>query len=105
MNNEAITLYDGVVCWKIVFRLSVQKTIRMLGGFIDPYHNLDDIKRWGRHPETYPRRFRKRTVFFWKTYDDRPGFFRIWAVSWDNKTKTVLPYPFRLDGLKIAEID
>jgi len=88
----------GLVYWGLVFPLSVQKAIRKSCGTIDFIHSLEDVRYWTKHTEKYPKEFRRKTVYLWKTFDDGPRFYRILCLSWDRRTKTLLPYWFKLDA-------
>ena len=93
-----LTPTSARVYWGLAFPLSVQKAIRESCGTIDFVHSLEDVRYWVRHTEEYPKEFRKKTVYLWKTFEDGPKFCRILCLSWDRRTKTPLPYWFKLDA-------
>lgn len=73
---------ENRISFGLVERLKFQQDTIEGGNFIDRLHSLEDAQPWIDNPETYPKKFRRKTLYLMKTFTRRNGCSRIVALVW-----------------------
>ena len=69
-------------CVRALYARRLKRAIRETGGYIDLFISPERARYWIENPERYPKRFRDKNIFLWKTFD--PEARRITCLQWYN---------------------
>lgn len=83
------------VSYGLMERLKLEKAAAESGYFVDRTNTIEDVKGWIDNPETYPKKFRRNSLYLMRTFTCRAGYPEVTALVWCVDQVIPVPCPLR----------